>query len=221
MQSALNIVQDWCDEMGLTVNPAKLELVLFTRKRSRRGYRAPSMYGVGLELAPQVKFLGVILDSRLNWTAHVTHKVQKAVAAFWQCRRAAGKTWGISPRVASWIYLAVIRPMVCYAAVVWWPKMDQVVYQRRVQRIQRLACLCTTGAMRTTPTAAMEVLLGWPPLHLYIKAEAGAAFHRLKRVQQWTRGITVGHKWIQARMEQELPILGLRSDYCIREYHFQ
>jgi hypothetical protein len=33
-------------------------------------------------------------------------------------------------------------------------------------------CLGITGAMRTAPTAAMEVLLGLPPLHLQVEAEA-------------------------------------------------
>jgi hypothetical protein len=32
--------------------------------------------------------------------------------------------------------------------------------------LQRVACLWITGAMKTAPTAAMEVLLGLPPLHL-------------------------------------------------------
>jgi hypothetical protein len=35
-----------------------------------------------------------------------------------------------------------------------------------------MACLGITGAMSTAPTAAMEVHLGTPTLHLQIEAEA-------------------------------------------------
>jgi hypothetical protein len=35
-----------------------------------------------------------------------------------------------------------------------------------------MACLGITGAMRTASTTAMEVLLGLPPLHLQVEAEA-------------------------------------------------
>jgi len=36
-------------------------------------------------------------------------------------------------------------------------------------QIQRMACLNITGAMRTTPTAAMELITGLTPLDLYVK----------------------------------------------------
>jgi hypothetical protein len=39
-------------------------------------------------------------------------------------------------------------------------------------KLQRLACLAINGAMRTTPTAAMEVLLGLTPLHVIIEVVA-------------------------------------------------
>jgi len=33
---------------------------------------------------------------------------------------------------------------------------------------QRIACVCMTGAMRTCPTAALEVLMEVTPLHIVI-----------------------------------------------------
>ena len=63
-----------------------------------------------------VKHLGVILDSKLTWKEHLTSKYNKAVALFWQCKQIVGKTWGITPRIAHWIYIAVIRPMITHPA---------------------------------------------------------------------------------------------------------
>src|SRR5262249_42583850 len=42
--------------------------------------------------------------------------------------------------------------------------------------------LSITGAMESTPTAAMEVLLGIPPLHLYVEAEVKQTMCRLNLV---------------------------------------
>jgi hypothetical protein len=51
-----------------------------------------------------------------------------------------------------------------------------------LRKLQRLACLDITGAIRTSPTAALEILLGLPPLHLQLEAEAMAGIYRLQSV---------------------------------------
>lgn len=35
--------------------------------------------------------------------------------------------------------------------------------------IQRLVCLSVKGAMKTTPTPALEAIVNLPPLHVYIQ----------------------------------------------------
>jgi len=51
-------------------------------------------------------------------------------------------------------------------------------------RIQRMACLAIMGAMKSTPTAAMEILLNLTPLDLVIHAEARMALYRLHILKQ-------------------------------------
>jgi hypothetical protein len=74
--------------------------------------------------------------------------------------------------VVCWIYTAVIRLIFTYAATVWWPRVKLKTSQAELSKLQRMVCLGITGAMRPAPTAAMEVLLGLPPLHLQMEAEA-------------------------------------------------
>nr|CAH7756691.1 unnamed protein product [Callosobruchus chinensis] len=82
MQMACRIVQGWCTETGLSVNPTKTELVLFSRRRKLEGFRAPTMYGRPLALSREVKYLGVILDSKLTWRSHVDRLVSRSTATF-------------------------------------------------------------------------------------------------------------------------------------------
>ena len=78
IQWALLTVEIWCNEDGLSVNPDKTGLVAFTRKRKFQGFFEPQLFGVKLSLSGLVKYLGVILDSRLRWSEHVEVKVRKA-----------------------------------------------------------------------------------------------------------------------------------------------
>ncbi|MCP3666940.1 MAG: hypothetical protein GY696_31350 [Gammaproteobacteria bacterium] len=220
MQQALATVQQWCEEQGLSVNPQKTEMVLFTHKRKIQDFRAPRLYGAQLQLTSKAKYLGVVLDSKLLWNCHVEQKCKKAIAAFWQCRRAVGRTWGLSPRITHWIYTAVIRPMIVYGAVVWWVRGALVTVRGQLGRVQRMACLGITGAMRSTPTAALEALLGIVPLHIFVMQEALSACYRLCRTGQWVGAIWPGHGSIRDRMVWQIPLLGLPSDSTVRRFRF-
>jgi hypothetical protein len=83
-----------------------------------------------------------------------------------------------------WLYTRVIRSFILYGALVWWPKVEQKTTKTQLGRIQRIACLAITGAMKSTPTAAMEVLLNLTPLNLLIMAEARMALYRLHMFKQ-------------------------------------
>jgi len=78
----------------------------------------------------------------------------------------------VTPKIAHWLYVAVIRPVITHTAVMWCPRVELEIARVLLERRQRLACLAITGAMSTTPTAAMEILAGLVPLHIHIKQVA-------------------------------------------------
>jgi len=49
---------------------------------------------------------------------------------------------------------------------------------------QRLACLSATGAMRTTPTAALEIIAGVTPLPVFYKTVSNACL--LSSYNSWS-----------------------------------
>jgi hypothetical protein len=66
MQRALYTVETWCGKVGLSVNPDKTKLVVFT-KRKLFGFFEPLVLGVTLHHSESVRHLGVTLDSWLTW----------------------------------------------------------------------------------------------------------------------------------------------------------
>jgi len=70
--------------------------------------------------------------------------------------------WGLKPSAVHWLYVAVIRPSVNFASLVWWPGCQTACAKRKLSRVQRSACSGITGAMRTIPINAMEALICLP-----------------------------------------------------------
>src|SRR3978361_2175996 len=149
MQGALNIVEKWCTERSLSVNPAKTEMVLFTKKRKLDNMILPKIKETRVCLKKEVKYLGVVLDSKLNWKRHLEVKTSKACKALWQCRRTVGRSWGLSPKITLWLYTAVIRPMLGYGAFVWWSRTRLKTEMTHMSHVQRLVCLAVTGDMKS------------------------------------------------------------------------
>jgi hypothetical protein len=46
MQGALKIVEDWCNVVGLRLNPRKTALIPFTYKRRDRNIATPTLFGI-------------------------------------------------------------------------------------------------------------------------------------------------------------------------------
>ena len=160
MQWALSTVEICRDEVGLSVNPDKTGLVAFTKKRKPQGFFEPQLFGVKLRLSGSAKYLGFILDSRLNCREHVEVKVRKARNLLWACRRACGMGWGLRPNVVHWLYVVIVRPTLSFTSLVWWLGHQMAGTKSKLSKVQRLACLGIMGAFRTTPTSAIEVLVG-------------------------------------------------------------
>jgi hypothetical protein len=94
--------------------------------------------------------------------------------------------WGLGPNVVHWFYVAIVRPTISFASLVWWPGCQTASTKNKLSKVQRLACLGIMGALRTTPTGAIEALVGLHPLDLVIQGEARSAAHCLWSLGGWS-----------------------------------
>lgn len=169
---SLNKLSRWACNSGLGVNPTKTEMVLFTRKYKNLNFEPPKLNGVSLCRSKQAKFLGIYLDEKLNWNNNIQERIKKSLNAFYACNSMIGKTWGINPKMVLWLYKTVVIPILTYGSLVWWEAVRKKHLCIKLSKIQRLASLNMTGALRTTPTAALEAILNLTPLDLVVKARA-------------------------------------------------
>jgi hypothetical protein len=125
MQDALNVVVQWAVKEGQNISPHKTAIVSFTSRRKIEHLGPLILHGKELKMLGEVKYLGVILDSKLTWNQHLQKTIKKAQTTFAVVRRMCGKKWGLRPSMVHWLYTRVIRPSILYAALVWWRKVMQ------------------------------------------------------------------------------------------------
>ncbi|WP_333765325.1 hypothetical protein, partial [Streptomyces sp. IBSBF 2390] len=104
------------------------------------------------------KFLAIILDEKLNWNANIEERRKKAYNALYGCKQCIGKKWGLKPKMVHWIYTMVVRPILTYGSIVWWKSTDKDYVCKRLQTLQRAACVAITGAFGNTPTDALNII---------------------------------------------------------------
>lgn len=108
----------WADSRKLTFNPGKTEAQYFGK---RPGQDKPTvmMRGVRVRCKPEMRYLGVIIDDKLKWKAHIRQACEKAKKMTHQVRAACRMTWGLSRRTMKAIYEGAIQPGITYAAPIW------------------------------------------------------------------------------------------------------
>jgi hypothetical protein len=159
--------------------------MIFTKKYKPETIEPLRFEGQEIAFTNTVKYLGVSLDPKLNWKQHLIDKRKKFYASVWVFRRAIGKTWGIKYKIALWMYKAILLPKLLYAAIVWWPMVSRVEIRNLLRSLQGSYLRAVVGAMKTTPTEALEVVLYQAALDLVAIETAGLTAYRLECQAEW------------------------------------
>jgi hypothetical protein len=172
LERAWATCQKWSEDFGMTFGPEKSALIHFTR--SRKPCRTQVQLGAAL-ITPKEseRFLGVWLDRKLTWSAHISHIRRKVTARLPALNRLAAAAWGCSQVRAKQIYTAVIRPTILYGAGVWHEIRDKPTGVARSLAAEQSKCLrIAAGAYKATPIRTLEWELGVPPLDLECSRQA-------------------------------------------------
>ena len=110
----------------------------------------------GISKNSHQKYLRIILDSKLNFNAHVDQKIKK-------CNRIIGLTRRLSmnlPRNALLtIYKSFVRPHFDYGDILY-DKPNNANFQNKLEKVQYRACLALTGAIQGTSRIKLYDELG-------------------------------------------------------------
>ena len=115
LQTAVDKATDWGVQNGLAFNASKTVVVIFSYKYKIVQPKKLKMGGLIVPFSPSVKYLGVTLDTKLNWNIHIQEKINKAKNLLLMSRRAIGIKFGPSPTCLSGLLQAwfIQRPNLC------------------------------------------------------------------------------------------------------------
>ena len=167
MQTALNRVCAWADKWGFLFSPTKCNAIIFRRymnSRELEGIPTLTIYDQHVPFSDEVKFLGAILDSRLNMASHIQYVKAKAVRRMAILKCLAGKGCGADRVVLIRIYKSMIRPILDYACQLLDGPCNTIV--ESLECVQNACLRIATGALRTSPILPMLVEADVFPLRL-------------------------------------------------------
>jgi hypothetical protein len=105
------------------------------------------------------------------------------------------------------LFVAIVRPSISFASLVWWPGCQTASVKKRLSIVQKLTFLWTTGKIITAPAGAMDAQT---PLERVLQGEATSAAHRLWRLRCWFYfHPNQEHSCILTRLQKSDPIFNM------------
>jgi hypothetical protein len=130
---------------------------------------ALTLGGHPLPFATQVRYLGVLLESDLNWMPHITSRIKSGRATLLRCNGVQGKLYGSSINMLLWFFEHVIMPHVAHGSFLYHTLLHTPKLFRSLQSLARVAYLQVSRARIHTLIAGFQMALGsMPPAHRLI-----------------------------------------------------
>lgn len=167
----------WTETVKLAISFIKTVFMLISRRhQSSLSHISLELFGQRFSSAESVSFLGLHLDRRLSWRAHINNKCMAAKRLGHAVRRYIGATWGLSgPRIRT-IYSAVVEPTILYCCSVWCSAVNDARTRKLLRAAQRIFSIAITRSFGSVATEALLVLSGLLPIDLRVKELAASRF---------------------------------------------
>ena len=110
-------------------------MIIFSRSMlARKAELNLKLYGETLKIYPQVKFLGIIFDSKLTFQPHFEDILECCNTRYYRLRLSANKKWRPSPATLIQIYKQCVRPISEYGSLSTITVSDNII--SKIQRLQ-------------------------------------------------------------------------------------
>ena len=167
----LSRVYEWGIDNRLKFAPHKTFAMLVTKKLK---YDAPFVHmgNMPIKLVEEIKILGLTIDNKLTFNNHIRKTCKKSINLYKTISRSAKLNWGLNPEIIRTIYVAVIEPIILYAASVWAPEASKISTRKCLDTVQRGFAQKITKSYRTVSLSAALALSGLIPLDMRVREAA-------------------------------------------------
>lgn len=157
-------IREWLGRASLQLADHKTEAVLITG-RKKMEYMTIQVGNTTINSKEAVKYLGVMLDNRLNFKYHVKHATEKASKIQSTLARMLPNIGG--PKYQKRILLSrVVSSALLYAAPIWSKAVIVQETKKKLSSVYRLTALRTISGYRTISEDAAYVIAGMIPIDI-------------------------------------------------------
>ncbi|GFY01582.1 putative RNA-directed DNA polymerase from transposon X-element [Trichonephila clavipes] len=118
LQTTVNRLVKWCDQWT-SISPSKSSCVHFCRKRNLHPDPSIHIGNIHIPVVSEVRFLGVIFDSKLTFLPHVLYLRKKCERSFNILKVLSNTLWGADRVSLLRVYQALILSRLDYGCVVY------------------------------------------------------------------------------------------------------
>lgn len=177
LQTTVNRIIRWTYENGFNISLDKTTCVHFSRRRGL--FLEPNiLIGTNkINVADTARFLGVTLDKKLNFHAHIAHLRKKCEKGLNLLKVLSNTSWGAEKTSMLKIYRSMIRSKLDYACPVYGSARASAL--RRLDTVHHSALRICSGAFRTSPVQSLYADCLEPSLSLTRRCISMKYFFRI------------------------------------------
>ena len=147
----------------MQLNASKTQAIIF-RRNFDSSTPPSSVLGENITYRPKMKYLGVLLDSKLYFDHHMQERVTKSLQRLNTIRRLTRVHWGAQPGIIRRLFLQCVQPMILYASPIWAHRVRILSDQKALDRTTRHAGIAIGGVLATASLEAVTQLAHLHPL---------------------------------------------------------
>lgn len=212
LQTSLQELSKWFSDWRLLLNITKTEAKIFSL---RPIHNPPPLVLLNeqvtwLSSQEAVKYLGILLDTKLTWNAHITRIVTLTSSRIRKLYPLVNRRSQIGLDCSMLLYTSLVRPLLTYAAPVW--GTANKTHMHRLQVLQNKFLRTATNAPWFVRNQQLHQELGILPLEQYIHSMSKSFFNKLPGVPGAVT-YNIGARSCQpSRLKRKLPQDILLSD---------
>ena len=164
----LKKIERWATDNKMEFNDKKSQVLFISRKRNDEKSVSIYLNYKKLDQTNELKYLGIYLDSKFNFNAHIDYTTDKLIKLINMLARTAKLQWGLGHKALKTIYEGAVIPILTYGAPVWIEAIRKRRNLAKYKRIQRLMNIKIAKAYRTISYEASCVIAGEPPIEILL-----------------------------------------------------
>lgn len=150
ISNALQVLDQWLVSIDLKIAGHKTQLCIFSKLSFGNVPTLINFNNIQIRNSPSVRFLGVYLDTKLNWKVQIDICRAKAMKATSVIKALAGFRWGAHPSVLIMVFKGLVRAILDWGCMFY--QGGSKANLDSLERVQYAALRSCLGCLKTTPT---------------------------------------------------------------------